>query len=98
MKTAAPFILSAALITAFWLPGSAIAQQPSLHLNPAVEKLAHGQPILGTQTDDVSLQNCHALSRLDFDYSYMDMEHGPLNVDGLAFCIAAVVDKAAVLK
>jgi hypothetical protein len=69
-------------------------QQIPLHLNPAVEKLAHGQPIIGTQTDDMSLQNCHALARQDVDYSYVDMEHGPLNLDGLAFCIAAMADKA----
>ena len=75
-----------------------LAQQAPLHLNPAVEKLAQGQPIIGTQTDDMSLQNCHSLARLDFDYAYVDMEHGPLNFDGLAFCIAAMVDKAAVLK
>ena len=78
--------------------GSARAQQPPLHLNPAVEKLARGEPIIGTQTDDMSLQNCHSLARLDFDYSYVDMEHGPLNLDGLAYCVAAMVDKAAILK
>jgi 4-hydroxy-2-oxoheptanedioate aldolase len=75
-----------------------LAQQAPLHLNPAVEKLAHGQSIIGTQTDDMSLQNCHSLARLDFDYAYVDMEHGPLNLDGLAYCVAAMVDKAAVLK
>jgi 2-keto-3-deoxy-L-rhamnonate aldolase RhmA len=92
-------IAIAALLAAFGaLTGSAPAQQAPLHLNPAVEKLAHGQPIIGTQTDDMSLQNCHSLSRMDFDYSYVDMEHGPLNLDGLAYCIAAMVDKAAVLK
>src|SRR5438309_9919160 len=64
-------------------PGIAPAQQAPLHLNPAVEKLAHGQSIIGTQTDDMSLQNCHSLARLDFDYAYVDMEHGPLNLDGL---------------
>src|SRR6266699_1122375 len=79
-------------------PGITPAQQAPLHLNPAVEKLAHGQPIIGTQTDDMSLQNCHSLARLNFDYSYVDMEHGPLNLDGLAFCVAAMVDKAAILK
>jgi 4-hydroxy-2-oxoheptanedioate aldolase len=78
--------------------GSVYAQQAPLHLNPAVEKLARGEAIIGTQTDDMSLQNCHALSRIDFDYSYVDMEHGPLNLDGLAYCIAAMVDKAAILK
>jgi 4-hydroxy-2-oxoheptanedioate aldolase len=74
------------------------AQQAPLHLNPAIEKLAHGQPIIGTQTDDMSLQNCHSLARLDFDYAYVDMEHGPLNLDGLAYCVAGMVDKAAILK
>lgn len=74
------------------------AQQAPLHLNPAVDKLAHGQPVVGIQTDDMSLQNCHSLARIDFDYAYVDMEHGPLNLDGLAYCIAAMVDKAAVLK
>ena len=79
-------------------PSIARAQQQPLHLDPVVEKLAHGQPIVGIQTDDMSLQNCHSLARIDFDYAYVDMEHGPLNLDGLAYCIAAMVDKAAVLK
>src|SRR5258706_15470430 len=92
-------IAIATFLTAFGvLTASAPAQQAPLHLNPAIEKLAHGQPIIGTQTDDMSLQNCHSLARMDFDYSYVDMEHGPLNLDGLAYCIAAMVDKAAVLK
>jgi 4-hydroxy-2-oxoheptanedioate aldolase len=73
-------------------------QQAYLHLNPAVEKLAAGKPIIGTQTDDLSLQNCHSLARLDMDYAYVDMEHGALNLDGLATCVAAMVDKAAALK
>ena len=95
----ATIIAIAALLAVFGVfTGSAPAQQAPLHLNPAVEKLAHGQAIIGTQTDDTSLQNCHSLARMDFDYSYVDMEHGPLNLDGLAFCVAAMVDKAAVLK
>jgi 2-keto-3-deoxy-L-rhamnonate aldolase RhmA len=46
----------------------------------------------------MSLQNCHSLARIDFDYAYVDMEHGPLNLDGLAYCVAAMVDKAAALQ
>jgi 4-hydroxy-2-oxoheptanedioate aldolase len=80
------------------LAGAPSAQQPYLHLNPAIEKLAAGKPIIGTQTGDMSLQNCHSLARLDMDYAYVDMEHGALNLDGLATCIAAMVDKAAALK
>src|SRR3974390_2231150 len=92
-------IVAIALIVAFAAPaGFTLAQQAPLHLNPAIEKLAHGQPMIGIQTDDMSLQNCHALARVDFAYAYVDMEHGPLNLDALAYCIAAMVDKAAALK
>src|SRR6202790_895654 len=95
----AAIIVMVAFLAAIGLAaGNAAAQQAPQHLHPAVEKLAHGQPSIGTQTDDMSLQNCHSLARMDFDYSYVDMEHGPLNLDGLAYCIAAMVDKSAVLK
>jgi 4-hydroxy-2-oxoheptanedioate aldolase len=78
--------------------GGLSAQQAPAHLNPAIEKLAHGEPMIGIQTDDMSLQNCHALARINFDYAYVDMEHGPLDLQGLAFCVAAMVDKEAALK
>jgi 4-hydroxy-2-oxoheptanedioate aldolase len=92
-------VIVVAVIAALVVPANTpSAQQPYLHLNPAIEKLAAGKPMIGTQTDDMSLQNCHALARLDFDYVYVDMEHGPLNLDGLAFCVAAMVDKAEALK
>jgi len=97
-RVMAAVIVVVAFLVSLVVPGSVPAQQAPLHLNPAVEKLAHGQSIIGTQTDDMSLQNCHSLARLDFDYAYVDMEHGPLNLDGLAYCIAAMVDKAVVLK
>jgi 4-hydroxy-2-oxoheptanedioate aldolase len=91
-------VLSGALAAIVLAASSAAAQQPPQHLNPAIEKLAHGEAIIGGQTDDMSLQNCHAMARLSFDYMYVDMEHGPLNFDGLAYCIAAMADKAAILK
>jgi 4-hydroxy-2-oxoheptanedioate aldolase len=95
----AMMIVASAFLATLAMPfESALAQQAPLHLNPAVEKLARGEAIIGTQTDDMSLQNCHSLARLNFDYTYVDMEHGPLNLDGLAYCVAAMVDKAAILK
>src|SRR5690242_5360685 len=67
----------AALVIILLVPAGIVrAQQAPLHLNPSVEKLAHGQSIIGIQTDDMSLQNCHSLARVDFDYAYVDMEHG----------------------
>lgn len=91
-------VSSGALAAIVLAASSAAAQQAPQHLNPAIEKLAHGEAIIGGQTDDMSLQNCHAMARLSFDYMYVDMEHGPLNFDGLAYCIAAMADKAAILK
>ncbi len=92
-------VITAAALGAFFLSTDVLfGQQAALHLNPAVEKLAQGKPIIGGQTADLSLQNCHSIARLDFDYMYFDMEHGPLSLDGLAFCLAASVDKAAALK
>jgi 4-hydroxy-2-oxoheptanedioate aldolase len=92
-------VITVAVLAAFLLFTDVLfAQRAPLHLNPAVEKLAQGKPMIGGQTADLSLQNCHSIARLDFDYMYFDMEHGPLNLDGLAFCVAATVDKAAALK
>ena len=91
-------VSSGALAAIVLAASSAAAQQAPQHLNPAIEKLAHGEAIIGGQTNDMSLQNCHAMARLSFDYMYVDMEHGPLNFDGLAYCIAAMADKAAILK
>jgi hypothetical protein len=79
-------------------PSKTSARQTFMHLNPAVEKLAAGKPIIGTSTTELSLSNCHALARLDMDYVYVDMEHSPLNLEGLAHCVAAMVDKAWTLK
>jgi 4-hydroxy-2-oxoheptanedioate aldolase len=91
--------LIAAILASSLLPCAALfAQQSPLHLNPAIEKLAKGEPMIGTQTSDMSLQNCHSLARLNMDYVYVDMEHGPLNLDGLAYCVAGMVDKAEILK
>ena len=97
-RPALPVITAALLGTFFLFTDVLFAQQAALHLNPAVEKLAQGKPMIGGQTADLSLQNCHSIARLDFDYMYFDMEHGPLNLDGLAFCVAATVDKGAALK
>jgi 4-hydroxy-2-oxoheptanedioate aldolase len=98
-RLTSPVIVVVAVIAALAMPARVEMAEPApLHLNPAVEKLAQGQAIIGIQTDDMSLQNCHSLARVDFDYAYVDMEHGPLNLEGLAYCVAAMVDKAAALK
>jgi 4-hydroxy-2-oxoheptanedioate aldolase len=77
------------------------AQLPALspaHLNPAIAKLASGRPIYGVLTQDLSRENARTLGRRDTDFIFIDMEHSPLNMDGLANFVAAVNDKAYTLK
>jgi len=65
------------------LTGSLSAQQTVKHLNPVIEKLAAGKPFIGFQTGDLSLENARTLARADIDYVYLDMEHGPMDFEGL---------------
>jgi len=77
------------------------AQLPALspaHLNPAIAKLASGKPIYGVLTQDLSRENARTMGRRETDFIFIDMEHSPLNMDGLANFVAAVNDKAYTLK
>ena len=86
------------IVATLLFSGEVVAQQEPTHLNPAIVKLAQGQPMIGGTTDDFSLQNCHSLARLNLDYVYVDLEHGALDLSGLAYCVAGMVDKGAALK
>jgi hypothetical protein len=74
------------------------AQQPGKHLNPVIEKLAAGKPFIGFQTGDLSLENARSLARADIDYVYLEMEHGPMDFEGLHRFTVGMIDKAAILK
>jgi 4-hydroxy-2-oxoheptanedioate aldolase len=74
------------------------AQSGPKHLNPVIEKLAAGKPFIGFQTGDLSLENARAIARADIDYVYLEMEHGPMDFDGLHRFTVGMIDKAAILK
>ena len=74
------------------------AQSGPKHLNPVIEKLAAGKPFLGVQTGDLSLENARSLARADIDYVYLEMEHGPMDFDGLHRFTVGMIDKAGILK
>ena len=74
------------------------AQQAPKHLNPVIEKLAAGKPFFGVQSGDLSLENARSLARADIDYVYLDMEHGPMDFEGLHRFTVGMVDKATILK
>ncbi len=65
-------LLVAAGTVALWLvvpAGTLSAQRPYLHLNPAIEKLSAGKPIIGTQTDDKVVAESASAGALDMDYA-----------------------------
>jgi 4-hydroxy-2-oxoheptanedioate aldolase len=95
-RSAARFsALSAALIASFI---SLAAQQPVKHLNPVIEKLAAGKPFIGFQTGDLSLENARTTARADIDYVYLEMEHGPMDFEGINRFTVGMIDKAAIIK
>src|SRR5580658_5138520 len=78
--------------------GMAYAQSAPKHLNPVIEKLAAGKPFFGVQTGDLSLENARLLARADIDYVYLEMEHGPMDFEGLHRFTVGMIDKATILK
>ena len=64
--------------------GTLSAQTAPKHLNPVIEKLAAGKPFHGRcRLAILSLENARALARADIDYVYLEMEHGPMDFEGL---------------
>jgi 4-hydroxy-2-oxoheptanedioate aldolase len=77
---------------------AALAQSTPQHLNPVIEKLAAGKPIIGFQTGDLSLENARNVARTSIDYVYLEMEHGPMDFQGLHHFALGMIDKAAIVK
>lgn len=75
-----------------------LAQSAPKHLNPVIERLAAGKPFIGFQTGDLSLENARAIARADIDYVYLEMEHGPMDFEGLHRFTVGMIDKAGILK
>lgn len=76
-----------------------VAQEPAGHLNPVIEKLAAGKTVYGLiNTGDLSLAHARDTARAPVDFVYADMEHNPLNLDGLHTFLVGMSDKALVLK
>src|SRR5258705_4030714 len=94
------FVLSAAafLGVALLTSSGPAAQQRPVHLNPVIEKLAQGKAFVGVNTGDLSLENARTLSRAPIDYVYVDMEHTPLDFQGLHLFNIGMIDRAAAAK
>jgi 4-hydroxy-2-oxoheptanedioate aldolase len=74
------------------------AQQPTVHINPVIAKLAAGKTVYGLSTGDLSLANARVMARSAVDFVYVDMEHNPLDMPGLHMFLMGMTDRAMVLK
>jgi 4-hydroxy-2-oxoheptanedioate aldolase len=93
-----PLLIAAVLSIALVMPSGMTAQQRPIHLNPVIEKLAQGQAFVGVNTGDLSLENARTLARASIDYVYVDMEHTPLDFQGLHLFNIGMIDRAAAAK
>lgn len=96
--TALPRLMSSWVLAVILSTGIVSAQSEPRHLNPVIEKLATGKPFFGVQTGDLSLENARSLARADIDYVYLEMEHGPMDFEGLHHFTVGMIDKATILR
>ena len=91
-------VLIAAVAVAALMSSGPAAQRGPVHLNPVIEKLAQGKAFVGVNTGDLSLENARTLARAPIDYVYVDMEHTPLDFQGLHMFNIGMIDRAAAAK
>jgi 4-hydroxy-2-oxoheptanedioate aldolase len=74
------------------------AQQPYVHLNPVIAKLAEGKTVYGLNTGDLSLAYAREVARAPVDFVYADLEHNPLDFPALNIFLIGMTDRAAIVK
>src|SRR5213593_4476476 len=89
---------ASALIAATVAASAPSAQQPAVHINPVIAKLAEGKTVYGLITSDLSLANARETARAPVDFVYADMEHNPLDFPALNMFLLGMTDRGMVLK
>ncbi len=69
------------------------AQQPRIHVNPVVAKLAAGGTVTGLSTGDLSMDNAMMVAQADTDFVRIDMEHMPMDFTALRDFLIGMTDK-----
>jgi 4-hydroxy-2-oxoheptanedioate aldolase len=70
---------------------------PSVRLNRTIELLSQGKPTFGIFSHDRSLENARSLARSGLDFVFIDMEHGPLDVETLRIFLLGMIDRQRIL-
>jgi 4-hydroxy-2-oxoheptanedioate aldolase len=69
----------------------------AVRLNRAIELLSSGKPTFGIFSHDRSLENARSIARSGLDFVFIDMEHGPLDVETLRVFLLGMTDKQRML-
>jgi len=69
-----------------------------VRINRAIELLEAGQPTFGIFSHDRSLVNARSLARSGLDWVFIDMEHGPLDIETLQMFLLAMTDKSRIMQ
>jgi len=80
------------------LSAGEVEAQSNVRLNRTIELLEGGQPTFGVFSHDRSPDNARALARSGLDFIFIDMEHGPLDVEALRMFLLAMTDKRRILE
>jgi 4-hydroxy-2-oxoheptanedioate aldolase len=73
------------------------AGQPGVRLNRTIELLSEAKPTFGIFSHDRSLENARSLARSGLDFVFIDMEHGPFDVETLRVFLLGMTDKQRIL-
>lgn len=91
-------VLAAILITAWVGAGFVSAQEASVRINGAIDKLARGKSIAGAIMYDFSLYAAAQFASSDLDFMIIDMEHRGLDFERLETFLLGTTNKAEIAK
>ena len=89
----------AAVLVAVWLgAGMVSAQEGTVRINAAIDKLAKGKSLAGAIMYDFSLYAAAQFSSSDLDFMIIDMEHRGLDFERLETFLLGTTNKAEIAK
>ena len=91
-------VVAAAVITVWSGGGFLSAQEASVRLNAAVDKLSRGKSLAGAIVYDFSLYAAAQFAQSDLDFVILDMEHRAMDFERLETFLAGSINKAEIAK
>lgn len=93
-----PAILTFVFLVAWMCAGFVSAQESTVRLNGAIDKLQRGKSIAGAIVYDFSLYAARQFASSDLDFIILDMEHQALDFERLQGFFLGMTDRAAIAR